>query len=141
VEAEQLSAGETVGPPMESGRPHHVTKVARSKKKQRTHVATRPRTAPDRSFAYFPQRTFPFDWRQYAPSVASRLTRHWIETPLCRSKLPKQPAEAFDLVVDAGPPQRVPDDRLVRRHHVDAKLLLQRIDRERGRPVRRRQQN
>ena len=64
VEAEQLSAGETVGPPMESGRPHHVTKVARIKKKQRTNVATRSRTAPDRSFAYFPQRTFLFDWRQ-----------------------------------------------------------------------------
>src|SRR5689334_14686060 len=36
VEAEQLSVGETAGPSMSTGRPHHVAKVARTKKKQRT---------------------------------------------------------------------------------------------------------
>jgi len=67
VEAEQLSVGETAVPSMGSGRPHHVAKVARTKKKQRTQVAERPRTAPARSFAYFPQRPFFFDWRWQGP--------------------------------------------------------------------------
>jgi hypothetical protein len=63
VEAEQLSVGGTAGPSMGSERPHHGARVARSKKKQRTQVAARPRAAPDRSFAYFPQRPVFFDWR------------------------------------------------------------------------------
>ena len=67
VEAEQLSVGETAGPSMGSARPHHIAKVARTKKKQRTQVVARPRTAPDRSFAYFPQRSIFFDWRWQRP--------------------------------------------------------------------------
>src|SRR5215831_5764033 len=57
------------------------------------------------------------------------------------SKLPEQPAESRDAVVDAAAPQRIPHDRLVRRHHVDAELALERIDCLRRRPMRRRQQD
>jgi hypothetical protein len=63
VEAEERSVGETAGPSMGNGRSHHVAKVAPTKKKkQRTQVA-RPRTAPDRSFAYVPGSPFFFGWR------------------------------------------------------------------------------
>jgi hypothetical protein len=63
VEAEQLSVGEPAGASVGSARPHHVAQVARTKKKQRAHIAARPRPTPDHTFAYFPQRPFFFDWR------------------------------------------------------------------------------
>src|SRR5206468_3504721 len=62
VEAEQQHIGEAAGPSMGNGISHHVAKVAPTKKKQRTQVARRP-SAPDHSFAYFPQRSIFFDWR------------------------------------------------------------------------------
>src|SRR5215472_2754827 len=58
-----------------------------------------------------------------------------------KSKLPEQPAESRDAVVDAAAPQRIPHDRLVRRHYVDAELALERVDCLRRRPMRRRQQD
>src|SRR5436190_8597019 len=57
-----------------------------------------------------------------------------------RSKLPEQPAESLDPVVHATAPERIPHDGLMRRHHVDAKLALEHVDRFRRWPVRRRQQ-
>src|SRR5690348_17937628 len=57
------------------------------------------------------------------------------------SKFAQQPAKSLDAIVDATAAQRVPDDRLERRHHGDAELALERLDRAGGRPVRRRQQN
>ena len=62
VEAEQRSAEETAEPSIRNPRSHHVSKVTPTKKKQRTQMA-RPRTAPDRSFAYFPASPFFFGWR------------------------------------------------------------------------------
>src|SRR2546425_4921954 len=58
-----------------------------------------------------------------------------------RSKIPEQPAKSLDAIVDAAAPQRIPYDRLVRRHHVDAEFALEHVDRFRRRPMRRRQQN
>src|SRR5262249_56810342 len=88
-----------------------------------------------------------------AKAAQTRTPRAWISagiaTPLCdlfchappraeNSKLPEQPAESRDAVVDAAAPQRIPHDRLVRRHHVDAELPLERVDCLRRRPMRRR---
>src|SRR5262249_49110389 len=90
-----------------------------------------------------------------AKAAQTRAPRAWIfagiATPLrfsCHapptaenSKLPEQPAEPRDAVVDAAAPQRIPYDRLVRRHHVDTEFALERVDRLRRRPMRRRQQD
>src|SRR6516225_4789373 len=79
------------------------------------------------------------------PRLFSRAAKTWM--PGIRPgmtvwlELAKQAAETLDAVVDAAAAQRVPDDRLERRHHVDAELALERIDRPDGRPVRRRQQD
>src|SRR5436190_14119884 len=51
-----------------------------------------------------------------------------------RSELAQQAPIAFDPVVDAGGPQRLPHDRLLRGHDVDAELLFDLLDRMRGRP-------
>src|SRR5262245_6972858 len=75
-------------------------------------------------------------WGEGASTNAAALGHAASRSDAVRLKLPEQPAEALDLVIDAAASQRVPYDRLVRRHHVDAELLLQRIDREGGRPVR-----
>src|SRR5262245_20313594 len=90
-----------------------------------------------------------------AATAQTHTPRAWvfvgIATPLCDSlsrsanrgdsKLPEQPAESRDAVVDAAAPQRIPHDRLVRRHDVDAELALERVDCLRRRPMRRRQQD
>src|SRR3954466_3222077 len=52
-------------------------------------------------------------------------------------EFPEQSAEAFDPIVDAAAAERVPHDRLVRAHYVDAEFALQHVERARGRPVRR----
>src|SRR5262249_60626723 len=57
------------------------------------------------------------------------------------SELPQQAAKSVDAVVDSAAPQRIPDDRLMRRHDIDAELALERVDRIRGRPMRRGQQD
>jgi hypothetical protein len=63
VEAEQRPIGETPELSAANARSNEGTKIARAKqKKRRTQVARRP-VALDRSFAYFPQRPFFFDWR------------------------------------------------------------------------------
>src|ERR1700745_4125301 len=81
-------------------------------------------------------------------AAQTRMLRAWIfvgiVTPLVilvtlrkprrTSKFPEEPAKSRDAVVDAGAPQRIPHDRLVRRHHVDAELPLERVDCVRGRP-------
>src|SRR5262249_61041297 len=93
--------------------------------------------------------------RTRAATAQTRAPRAWvfvgIAIPLCDSfsrsanrgdsKLPEQPAESRDAVVDAAAPQRIPHDRLVRRHDVDAELALERVDCLRRRPMRRRQQD
>ena len=63
VEAEQQPVGETPELSMANAKSNDSAKIARTKqKKRRTQVARRPAT-PDRSFAYFPQRPFFFEWR------------------------------------------------------------------------------
>ena len=57
------------------------------------------------------------------------------------SELPEQPAESLDLVLDAAAAQRVPDDRLMRRHAIDAEFALQHVERAGRRPMRRREQD
>jgi hypothetical protein len=60
---QQLRVGEAPEPATANARSNDGAKIARAKqKKRRTQVARRPAT-PDRSFAYFPQRQFFFDWR------------------------------------------------------------------------------
>jgi hypothetical protein len=62
VEAEQ-PVGETPELSTANARSNEGAKIAHAKqKKRRTQVARRPAT-PDRSFAYYPQRPFFFDWR------------------------------------------------------------------------------
>jgi hypothetical protein len=41
-----------------------------------------------------------------------------------KSEVPHQAAKAVDLVVDPASAQRVPGDRLMRRHHIDAEFLF-----------------
>src|SRR5262249_15482340 len=94
VETEQLTVEEAAEPSMGGGRPHHVAKVARIKKKQRTHVAARPRTAPDRSFAYFPQRPFSFDGRWCPDSEVRTILRH----PHLRTSESKDTSNLLNLV-------------------------------------------
>src|ERR1700719_2420442 len=55
-------------------------------------------------------------------------------------ELPEQPPEILDAVLDTAAAQRVPDDRLVRRHAIDAELALQHVERAGGRPMRRREE-
>src|SRR5882672_8298146 len=63
VEAELQPVGETPELSTANARSNDSAKIARAKqKKRRTQVARRP-AAPERSFAYFPQRQFFFDWR------------------------------------------------------------------------------
>ena len=63
VQAEQQPGGETPELSAANAGSNDSAKIARAKqKKRRTQVARRP-VAPDRSFAYFPQRPFFFDWR------------------------------------------------------------------------------
>jgi hypothetical protein len=64
VEVRQLAVGGALDPSRASRRSNQVAKVAPAtqKKKQRIQMA-RPRAAPDRSFAYFPQSPFFFGWR------------------------------------------------------------------------------
>jgi hypothetical protein len=63
IEAQQQPIGETPELSTANVRSNDSAKIARAKqKKRRTQVARRP-AAPDRSFAYFPQRQFFFDWR------------------------------------------------------------------------------
>src|SRR5262249_13685486 len=90
-----------------------------------------------------------------AATAQTRTPRTWvfvgIATPLCDSfsrsanrgdsKLPEQPAESRDAVIDAAPPQRIPHDRLLRRHDVDSELALELVDCVSRRPMRRRQQD
>src|SRR5580700_1501988 len=52
------------------------------------------------------------------------------------SKLPEQSAETLDAVLDTAAAQRVPDDRLMRGHAIDAELALQHVKRARRRPMR-----
>src|SRR5580704_12425 len=52
-------------------------------------------------------------------------------------ELPEQPAETLDAILDTAAAQRVPDDRLVRGHAIDAELALQNVKRARRRPMRR----
>src|SRR3984957_11736691 len=54
------------------------------------------------------------------------------------SKPPEQPAETLDAVLDTAAAQRIPDDRLVCGHAIDAELALQHVERAGGRPMRRR---
>ena len=62
-EVQQVRVGQTPGRSTAHGRSNEGAKMARAKqKKLRTQVARRP-APPDRSFAYFPQRSFFFDWR------------------------------------------------------------------------------
>jgi hypothetical protein len=59
----ELAVGTTPEPLTANSRSSESAKLARAKqKKRRTQVVQRP-VAPDRSFAYFPQRPFFFDWR------------------------------------------------------------------------------
>ena len=51
-------------------------------------------------------------------------------------ELPEQPSETLDAVIDAAAAQRVPDDRLVRGHAIDAELALQHVERAGRRPMR-----
>ena len=64
VEVQQLAVGGTLVPSRARSRSNQVAKVAPAtqKKKQRIQMA-RPRAAPNRSFAYFPQSPFFFGWR------------------------------------------------------------------------------
>jgi len=63
VEVDQRPVGETPELSTANARSNEGAKIARAKqKKRRTQMARRP-AAPDRSFAYFPQRPFFFDWR------------------------------------------------------------------------------
>src|SRR5580704_17616689 len=55
------------------------------------------------------------------------------------SKLPEQPAETVDAVLDTAAAQRIPDDRLVCGHAIDAELTLQHVERAGRRPMRRRE--
>src|SRR5215813_839651 len=50
-------------------------------------------------------------------------------------ELAQQAAIAFNLVVDPGGAQRLPEDRLLRGHHVDVELALDLVDRMSGGPV------
>src|SRR5215813_5522085 len=50
-------------------------------------------------------------------------------------ELAQQTAIAFDLVVDPGGTQRLPEDRLLRGHDVDVELALDLVDRMSGGPV------
>src|SRR5262245_23308924 len=62
-DGEQQRIGQTPAPSSASPRSNERGKIARTKqKKQGTQVARR-RGAPDRTFAYFPQRPFFFVWR------------------------------------------------------------------------------
>src|SRR5580700_9137807 len=56
------------------------------------------------------------------------------------SKLPEQPTKSLDTVLDAAAAQRVPDDRLVRGHAIDAELALEHVKRAGRRPMRRREE-
>src|ERR1700685_1764916 len=56
------------------------------------------------------------------------------------SKLPEQPTKSLDAVLDAAAAQRVPDDRLMRGHAIDAELALQHVKRACRRPMRRREE-
>jgi hypothetical protein len=63
IEVQQLRVGQTPEPSAANPRSYAGAKIARTKhKKQATQVARR-RVAPDRTFAYFPQRPFFFRWR------------------------------------------------------------------------------
>jgi hypothetical protein len=64
VEVQQLAVGGALVPSRARSRSNQVAKgaPATQRKKQRIQMA-RPRAAPDRSFAYFPQSTFFFGWR------------------------------------------------------------------------------
>src|SRR5262249_23593532 len=57
------------------------------------------------------------------------------------SELAEQTPESLDAIIDAAAPQCVPDDRLMRRHHIDPEFALERVDRFRRRPMWRRQQD
>src|SRR5262245_21116843 len=52
-------------------------------------------------------------------------------------KFEQEAAVAADAIVDPGEPERIPDAGLRRRHHGDAELAFQRLDRTDHRPVRR----
>ena len=63
IPPELLRVGQAPEPSTAKVRSNEGAKMARNKqKKPRTQVARRP-AAPDRSFAYFPQRPFFFYWR------------------------------------------------------------------------------
>jgi len=63
IEVQQLRVGQTPEPSAANPRSHAGAKIARAKhRKQATQMARR-RVAPDRTFAYFPHRTFFFSWR------------------------------------------------------------------------------
>src|SRR4029078_5573315 len=57
------------------------------------------------------------------------------------SKLPEQPPEPLHLVIHAAAAQRIPDDRLMCGHDVDAEFLLQHVNGAGGWPVRRGQEH
>jgi hypothetical protein len=61
-DVQQLHVGESPEPAMANAISNGSAKIARAKQKKRTQVVRRPAT-PDRSVAYFPQRSFFFDWR------------------------------------------------------------------------------
>ena len=61
-DVQQLRVGQMPEPSTANPGSNQGAKIARTKQKQRTQVARR-RVAPDRTFAYFPQRPFFFVWR------------------------------------------------------------------------------
>jgi len=63
VEAKRLRLAGTPRPSTANARSNQVAKVAPAKQKKQRMQTARPRAAPDRSFAYFPQSPFLFGWR------------------------------------------------------------------------------
>src|SRR5215467_14929159 len=102
--------------------------VAAGCQQTRTKARTAAQTRAPRAWVFVGIAT-PFAILFHAPPTAEN------------SKLPEQPAESRDAVIDAAAPQRIPHDRLVRRHDVDGELALERVDCLRRRPMRRRQQD
>src|SRR2546426_5930464 len=103
--------------------------AATGRQQTRTRARTAAQTYTPRAWVFVGIPTLLLRFFCHAPPTAEN------------SNLPEQPAESRDAVVDAAAPQRIPHDRLVRRHHVDAELALERVDCLRRRPMRRRQQD
>src|ERR1700689_3797844 len=74
--------------------------------------------------------------RMFFFCIVAFLTRSFFHRSSPRKRGPK----TLDAVLDAAAAQRVPDDRLVRGHAIDAELALEHVKRAGRRPMRRREE-